>query len=256
MKQSFKRLSAGLLALFMLLSLSACQLLPEYVEDGILELLEDEDYSLDEKESSDSELIILPDEEDETPPADEETEISGEDENLPETDEPAQPDVSGEDAKQDEEAADEPDVPVEDEPETEPELEDEPEEKTELPVEGEYYYDLENVVLYVYTYGKLPPNYITKKQAQKKGWQGGAVDSYMKGNVAAIGGDYFGNREGLLPKAKGRSYTECDIDTLGNHGRGAKRLVFSNDGLFFYTDDHYESFTEVYVTDKGTVEWK
>lgn len=225
MKQSFKRLSAGLLALFMLLSLSACRLLPEYVGDGILELLEDD--PLDEKESTGSELIELPDEEDETPPVDEETEISGEDENLPETDEPVEPDVGSEDAKQD-----------------------------DGPVEGEYYYDLENVVLYVYTYGKLPPNYITKTQASRKGWQGGPVDSYLEGNVAAIGGDTFGNREGLLPKAKGRKYTECDIDTLGNHGRGAKRLVYSNDGLFFYTDDHYESFTEVYVTDKGTVEWK
>jgi guanyl-specific ribonuclease Sa len=53
----------------------------------------------------------------------------------------------------------------------------------------------------------------------------------------------FGNYEGLLPEADGRSYTECDIDTLHQDSRGAKRIVFSNDGLIYYTDDHYESFT-------------
>mgnify|MGYP006328876335 CR=1 FL=1 len=50
----------------------------------------------------------------------------------------------------------------------------------------------------------------------------------------------------LLPEAKGRTYTECDIDTLGASKRGAKRIVFSNDGLIYYTDDHYESFELLY----------
>ena len=69
-------------------------------------------------------------------------------------------------------------------------------------------------------------------------------DKYAKGKC--IGGDFFGNYEGLLPKANGRSYTECDIDTLGKDSRGAKRIVFSNDGLIYYTDDHYESFELLY----------
>lgn len=117
-----------------------------------------------------------------------------------------------------------------------------------------YYYDLENVVLYLDTYGELPPNYITKEKAEDLGWQGGSVERYQDG--AAIGGNRFGNREGQLPKADGRKYTECDLDTDGKDSRGPKRLVFSNDGLYFYTEDHYESFQEVYVTDEGTVEWK
>lgn len=121
-----------------------------------------------------------------------------------------------------------------------------------LPVEGSYYYDLENVVLYLYLYEELPPNYITKNEAEALGWSGGSVERYQDG--AAIGGDRFGNREGLLPKADGRKYTECDIDTSGASSRGAKRLVFSNDGLYFYTDDHYESFDEVVVRDDYTVE--
>ena len=122
-----------------------------------------------------------------------------------------------------------------------------------LPEYGEYYYDLENVVLYLYLYDELPDNYITKSQARDLGWSGGSVEDYQYG--AAIGGDRFGNREGLLPEASGRSYTECDLNTLGLGSRGAERLVFSSDGLFFYTDDHYESFSEVTVTEDLEVIW-
>lgn len=123
-----------------------------------------------------------------------------------------------------------------------------------LPVYGGYYYDLNNVVLYLETYGELPANYITKSEARELGWEGGSVENYQEG--AAIGGDYFGNREGLLPTAKGRRYTECDIDTNGYGSRGSRRLVFSNDGLYFYTSDHYESFSEVIVTEDCEVKIK
>ena len=125
--------------------------------------------------------------------------------------------------------------------------------KDNLPEYGEYYYDLENVVLYLEIYNELPPNYITKSQAQELGWEGGSVEKYKEG--AAIGGDTFGNREGLLPNAAGRSYTECDIDTNGYSSRGSRRLVFSNDGLYFYTSDHYETFSEVTVTEEYEVVW-
>ena len=122
-----------------------------------------------------------------------------------------------------------------------------------LPAYGEYYYDLTNVVLYLEAYDELPANYITKTEARALGWEGGSVENYREG--AAIGGDYFGNREGLLPAANGRSYTECDIDTNGYGSRGSRRLVFSNDGLYFYTSDHYESFSEVTVTEEYEVIW-
>ena len=122
-----------------------------------------------------------------------------------------------------------------------------------LPAYGEYYYDLVNVVLYLEVYDELPPNYITKKEAQALGWEGGSVEKYKEG--AAIGGDTFGNREGLLPQSDGRRYTECDIDTDGYSSRGSRRLVFSNDGLYFYTADHYETFTEVTVTEEYEVIW-
>lgn len=102
----------------------------------------------------------------------------------------------------------------------------------------------EDVALYLHLYGELPDNYITKNQAEDLGWSGGSVENYAPG--MCIGGDRFSNREGLLPKANGRVWTECDIDTLGENGRGAKRIVYSNDGLIYYTDDHYQSFERLY----------
>lgn len=77
--------------------------------------------------------------------------------------------------------------------------------------------------------GTLPENFITKKQARELGYGGG---------------DRFGNFERKLPDKRGRIWRECDVDYAGG-ARGAKRLVFSNDGLIFYTADHYESFERV-----------
>ena len=114
----------------------------------------------------------------------------------------------------------------------------------ELIEEDGWYYSAEEVALYIHTYGHLPDNYITKSEAASLGWEGGNVEAYAPGY--AIGGDLFGNREGLLPDAKGRYYYECDIDTLGADSRGANRIVFSNDGLIYLTRDHYESFELLY----------
>lgn len=102
----------------------------------------------------------------------------------------------------------------------------------------------EDVALYIYTYECLPSNFMTKSEARDLGWEGGSLEPFAPG--MCIGGDYFGNYEGLLPEAEGREYTECDIDTLGASSRGAKRIVFSNDGLIYYTEDHYESFELLY----------
>ena len=107
-----------------------------------------------------------------------------------------------------------------------------------------YYYSRDEVALYIHTYGWLPDNFITKAEARDLGWTGGSVERYAP--EMAIGGSRFGNYEGALPTAKGRVYYECDIDTLGSSSRGAKRIVFSNDGLIYYTGDHYENFTLLY----------
>ena len=138
-----------------------------------------------------------------------------------------------------------------DEPETLPEentggSENSEAEEPELPEDG-VYTTKEDVALYIHLYGQLPPNFITKKEAQDLGWPGGSLEPYAPG--MCIGGNRFGNYEGLLPDAEGRIYTECDIDTLGANSRGAKRIVFSNDGLIYYTEDHYESFELLYGED-------
>ena len=116
---------------------------------------------------------------------------------------------------------------------------------TECPVkEDGRYNSKDEVALYIHLFGHLPQNYITKKEANALGWTGGSLEPYAPG--CSIGGDYFGNYEGLLPKQQGRKYYECDIGTKGKSSRGAKRIVFSNDGLIYYSDDHYDSFTLLY----------
>ncbi|MDY4921367.1 MAG: ribonuclease domain-containing protein [Phascolarctobacterium sp.] len=110
--------------------------------------------------------------------------------------------------------------------------------------EGAAYTDKEHVAAYINEFAKLPHNYITKNQAKKLGWQTkGTLDKVAPGK--SIGGDRYGNYEGKLPKKNGRTWTECDIDYVKGN-RNAKRIVFSNDGLIYYTGDHYKSFTKLY----------
>lgn len=117
---------------------------------------------------------------------------------------------------------------------------------SEIEVEesGEYT-SKDEVAAYLYTYEHLPDNYITKKEAKALGWvsKEGNLGEVAPGK--SIGGDYFGNYEGSLPEEKGRDYFECDIDGDGSY-RGAKRIIYSNDGLIYYTEDHYESFELLY----------
>ena len=127
------------------------------------------------------------------------------------------------------------------------ELADAQEEETPAIEEDGTYTTKEDVARYIHTYGHLPDNFITKKQAQALGWEGGSLEPYAPGKC--IGGSRFGNYEGILPEKDGRTYTECDIDTLGTEKRGGKRIVFSNDGLVYYTEDHYETFELLYGED-------
>ena len=117
-------------------------------------------------------------------------------------------------------------------------------ERTTLAEDGSYI-SPDDVAEYLYFYGHLPDNFITKNEARNLGWdsQAGNLDEVAPG--MSIGGDTFGNREGLLPKADGRKYYECDVNYEGGY-RGEERIVYSSDGLIFYTDDHYESFEQLY----------
>ena len=121
----------------------------------------------------------------------------------------------------------------------------EAEQNAETLEEAGSYTSKEDVAAYIHQFGHLPDNFITKKEAKNAGW----VSS--KGNLSeaapgkSIGGDRFGNYEGILPEKEGRQYYECDIDSDGGY-RGAKRIIYSDDGLVYYTEDHYETFELLY----------
>lgn len=216
MKKKFlQKWIALLLAVLTVLSLTACGSVDkETVEVGleVLDAVLDEMQEIEEQQAAE--------------------EAAGED---------SVPDELPPDEVLPEEVITEPEEPVPEEP-----AQEEPAETEEPELLDEYgtYTTKEDVALYIHTYGRLPDNFITKKEAEKLGWPGGSLEPYAPG--MCIGGSRFGNYEKLLPEAKGRTYTECDIDTLGASKRGAKRIVFSNDGLIYYTDDHYESFELLY----------
>ena len=166
---------------------------------------------------------------------------------VPDSPDSGQPTGAGQTETTTEGVADEPTKPPAGES-TQSQTEEPTQEPTEEVLDRDgTYTSKEEVALYLYLYGELPKNFITKGEAEKLGWEGGSVEKYAPGK--SIGGDKFGNREGLLPKKSGRQYYECDIDTLGKNSRGAKRIVFSNDGLIYYTDDHYETFELLYTKD-------
>lgn len=105
--------------------------------------------------------------------------------------------------------------------------------------------DPQQIVNYLGAHGKLPENFITKREAQDLGWD--SWHNYV-GDVApgkSIGGDRFGNYERRLPSKEGRTWYECDAN-YGGKKRGRERVLFSSDGLYYYTNDHYRTFTQMY----------
>jgi hypothetical protein len=91
--------------------------------------------------------------------------------------------------------------------------------------------------------GKLPDRWITKAEAERRGWHPGD-DLCRAARGKAIGGDRFGNYERRLPEANGRQWREADLDYACGR-RGAKRLLWSSDGMIYVTVDHYANFREV-----------
>ena len=200
--KTIRRLSALFLALIMLLGLAACTVSEEDIA-GAVQLAAD----VVSEAAAQEQNAALPEEApEETAPA-EEAELS----------EPA--------------SEPEPEAPVQEE---------EPAPDDVIDEDG-FYTSMEDVALYLHTYGRLPGNFITKNEARALGWSGGGLDGYADG--CSIGGDRFGNYEGILPDGE---YHECDIDTMHASSRGAKRLVYSDDGRIYYTEDHYESFALLY----------
>ena len=89
---------------------------------------------------------------------------------------------------------------------------------------------------------KLPPKFVTKREARSWGWKPGkSLWTIDRLRGASIGGDPFRNLEGRLPEGRWR---EADLDYRGGR-RGGKRLVFTRDGRRFVTVDHYNTFVEI-----------
>ena len=119
----------------------------------------------------------------------------------------------------------------------------------DYPVDQDGWYDtMEEVAVYLVLYDELPENFLTKKEAQKLGWVSSKGNLWDVAYGRSIGGDRFGNYEGVLPDKKGRQWTECDINFEGDY-RGAERIVFSNDDLMYYTNDHYNTFEKILVVE-------
>lgn len=108
-----------------------------------------------------------------------------------------------------------------------------------------YYLSYEDVLEYLIEYDTLPVNYLTKKEAKELGWQSNKGNLWDIEEGLSIGGDKFFNREGVLPKKESRQYYECDVNYNGGY-RGSDRIIYSNDGLIYYTTDHYKTFELVY----------
>lgn len=225
-KTRFRRLCSLLLALILLFAISGCSIVRDVAElaDALIEsaaITNSEDPLPSQKQDASSDVLQLMPDKQEQPAA------------------PAQ-----EEAAPAEELPAEAEQAVEEDSQTQ-ELPEELEEPAVL-LDSEYT-SRDDVALYIHLYNRLPPNFITKSEARKCGWEGGSLEG-ISGipSGSCIGGDRFGNNEGLLPKAQGRTYFECDIDTQYAKSRGVKRIVFSNDGLIYYTEDHYQSFELLY----------
>ena len=107
--------------------------------------------------------------------------------------------------------------------------------------------DPQSIADYLFAHGELPDNFITKKEARALGWD--SSRNYVS-DVApgmSIGGDRFGNYEESLPVVKGRQYYEADCWYTGGR-RNAYRIIYSDDGHVWYTEDHYQTFTELFPT--------
>ncbi len=107
----------------------------------------------------------------------------------------------------------------------------------------------DSVAAYLCKFDKLPTNYVTQNEG-KSLYESRKGKTFDKWNFnpwttigVMIGGDKFGNSEGILPKG---TYHEADVEYSAKN-RGTKRLVYQSDCVIYYTADHYESFSKLEI---------
>lgn len=80
------------------------------------------------------------------------------------------------------------------------------------------------------------------------------VLKYIKANnhpmPGYVGGTVFSNREKILPEEDSVrnpvQYQEWDVNPkIPGQNRGTERIVTGSDGRSWYTNDHYQTFTEI-----------
>lgn len=79
------------------------------------------------------------------------------------------------------------------------------------------------------------------------------IDAILGGGPFDHGADdgkHFGNYEGVLPTENSSYYREYTVDTPGLDHRGARRIIVGGGSdtdpeVWYYTDDHYESFCSI-----------
>lgn len=115
--------------------------------------------------------------------------------------------------------------------------------------ESGLYTTKDSVAAYLCKFDKLPDNYVSQSEG-KVLYESETGNTFSKWNFnpwktigVMIGGDTFGNKEGLLPEG---SYHEADVDYSGKN-RGTKRLVYQSDCVIYYTADHYETFKKLEI---------
>ena len=111
------------------------------------------------------------------------------------------------------------------------------------------YTSRDSVAAYLCKFDKLPSNYVTQAEG-KSLYESKTGKTFEKWNFnpwttinVMIGGDKFGNNEGLLPQG---AHHEADVDYSAKN-RGTKRLVYQSDCVIYYTADHYESFSKLEI---------
>lgn len=112
---------------------------------------------------------------------------------------------------------------------------------------GVQYTTKNEVAKYICENGHLPSNYVNKSEG-KRLYEQKTGRIFTKWNFnplttlgVMIGGDYFENREGLLPQG---TWYEADVDYFASN-RGTNRLVYSSGCNIYYTGNHYKSFSKI-----------
>ena len=84
---------------------------------------------------------------------------------------------------------DESETDITEQPPTESETDEPTEPETELYIDPDgVYTSMEDVALYLYLYGELPDNFMTKSEARKLGWEGGSLEPYAPACASAATG--------------------------------------------------------------------